>query len=466
MSDEWRSGILHRIRYRNMCEMFALRFCVTGAGRVRSRVMALDSRRITWIALLSLVVGLLAGAALVSAGDATVERIVDIMEPIGTLWVNAVRMTIVPLVVSMLIVAIASSDSLRSMGRLGGAALLFFLLTLTAIGIYTAVLAPPLLSRLIIDPAAAAALRETATSSSQRVVETVRGMGGFSQRLVELVPANPIRAAADGAMLPLIVFTMIFAAALSRLPADVRDTPVRFFRATSEAMLVVIRWVFVAAPIGVFALAVVVGARLGYTAVAAVGYYVAVFAILMIGVMLGVYAVAVLVGRVPLRLFATAVAPAQVIALGSRSSSAALPTMIDSARDVLGLPPQIVSFVLPTAVAIFRVSAPLSFILGALFLGKLYGVEITDAQVASLAVLSVLLSYSVPPVPSGSLFLMAPVFAEMGIPVEGIAILIAIDVIPDLLKTTTIVTAHMASAVVVARVTSRDRIPQAKPYPA
>jgi len=417
----------------------------------------MDNRRITWLALLALVLGLLAGAALISAGPTSLERVVGILEPVGTLWINAVRMTIVPLVISMLIVAVASSDSLRSMGRLGGAALLFFLLTLIVVGIYAALLAPPLLSGLTIDPTAAAALRETASSSSQRVTETVRTMGGFSQRLVELVPANPFRAAADGAMLPLIVFTLIFAAALSRLPADLRDTPVRFFRATSEAMLVVIRWVFLAAPVGVFALAVVVGARLGYAAVAAVGYYVAVFAVLMIGVMLGVYAVAVLVGRVPLRQFATAVAPAQVIALGSRSSSAALPTMIESARNVLKLPPQIVSFVLPTAVAIFRVSVPISFILGALFLGKLYGVEITSAQVASLTASSVLLSYSVPPVPSGSLFLMAPVFADMGIPVEGIAILIAIDVIPDLLKTTTIVTAHMASAVVVARVASGPR---------
>jgi Na+/H+-dicarboxylate symporter len=278
-------------------------------------------------------------------------------------------------------------------------------------------------------------------------------MGGVAQRIVELVPPNPIRSAADGTMLPLIVFTVIFGAALSRIPAELRDTPVRFFRATSDAMLVVIRWVFVAAPIGVFALAVVVGARLGYTAVAAVGYYVGAFAILVLGVMLLVYLAAVVIGRVPLRRFAIAVAPAQVIALGSRSSSAALPAMIEAARDVLHLPAPIISFVLPAAVAIFRVSVPISFVLGALFLGKLYGVELDAAQIATLTVLSVLLSLSVPPVPSGSLFLMAPVFAELGIPVEGVAILIAIDVIPDLLKTTTIVTAHMASAVVVARVT-------------
>lgn len=410
-----------------------------------------DMRHVTWMALVALVVGLLVGAALAASGAPGLERLVRVLEPIGTLWVNAVRMTIVPLVVAMLVVAVASSDSLRSMGRLGGTALLFFLATLAVIGVYTALLAPPLLRGLTIDPQAAAALRQTAAASSQQVIATVRGMGGVAQRITELVPVNPIRVAADGAMLPLIVFTMIFAAALSRIPGERRDPAVRFFGAVSEAMLVVVRWVFVAAPVGVFALAVVVGARLGYTAVAAVGYYVAVFAILMVGVMLLVYLAAVVIGGVPLRRFAAAVAPAQVIALGSRSSSAALPAMIDAARDVLRLPPQIVSFVLPTAVAIFRVSAPISFVLGAIFLGKLYGISLTTTQIVELVVLSILLSYSVPPVPSGSLFLMAPVFGELGIPVEGVAILVAIDVIPDLLKTTTIVTAHMASAVVVAR---------------
>jgi proton glutamate symport protein len=100
---------------------------------------------------------------------------------------------------------------------------------------------------------------------------------------------------------------------------------------------------------------------------------------------------------------------------------------------------------------VFRVSAPVSFVLGALLLGELYGVPISTAQVVSLALLSILLSYSVPPVPSGSVFLLAPVFSDMGIPAEGVAILIAIDVIPDLAKTVAIVTSHLASAVVVSR---------------
>ena len=412
----------------------------------------MDTRRVTWIALSALAAGLLLGALLASAGFSYLEQLIDVLEPIGAIWVNAVRMTVVPLVVSMLIVAVASSDTLRSMGRLGGAAFLFFLAMLVAVGALTFVAAPPLFAGLSIDPAAAESLRRTAATSAQQVTATVRGMGGVTQRLVEMMPANPIRAAADGSMLPLVVFTVMFGAALSRVPADLRETPVRFFRAVAEAMLTIIRWVFAVAPIGVFALAVVVGARLGYTAVTAVGYYIAVFAVLILSALALAYLSAVLIGRVSLRRFAAAVAPAQVIALGSRSSSAALPAMIDAARDQLRLPTPIVSFVLPSAVAIFRISAPISFVLGALFLGKLYGVTIDQSQIASLVVLSILLSYSVPPVPSGSLFLMAPVFAEYGIPVEGIAILIAIDVIPDLLKTATIVTGHMASAVVVARV--------------
>lgn len=411
-----------------------------------------DLRKVTWIALAALVAGLLAGAALAAAQAVWLERALAAVEPVGTLWINAVRMTIMPLVVSMLLVAVASSGSLATMGRIGGAALLFFLVTLVVVAIYTALLAPALLAGLVVDPDAAAALRDTASGSSERVAETVRGMGGIAQRVVELIPPNPLRSAADGAMLPTVVFTMILGAALSQLPPAQREPVVRFFGAIAEAMLVVVRWVFIAAPVGVFALALVVGARLGYAAVAAVGWYVAAFVLLMLGVVGLMYVIALTIGRAPLRGFALALAPAQVIALGSRSSSAALPAMIEGTRDVLNLPASAVSFVLPTAVAIYRISTPISFILGALFLGKLYGVPLEPQQIASLAVLSVLLSYSVPGVPSGSLFLMAPVFAEHGIPAEGVAILIAIDVIPDIAKTLANVTSHVTGAVVVSRV--------------
>jgi proton glutamate symport protein len=412
----------------------------------------METRRITWWALGALLIGLVGGAELARNEVSWLERAVSILEPIGTVWINAVRMTIIPLVCSLLIAAVASSDSLRGMGRLGGTALVFFIVMIALVATYAAIFGPMLMSGLTIDAESSALLRSTASSGSQQVATTVRGMGGLAQRIIELVPGNPIRAAADATILPLVVFSLIFGAALSRVQPDLRDAATKVLRAISETMLVIIRWVFVVAPIGVFALAMVVGARLGFKAIAAAGHYVVAFGILMVGIMAAVYVVAVVVGRTPLRKFATAVAPAQVIALGSRSSSAALPAMIDAARDTLGLPPQIVNFVLPMAVSIFRISVPVSFVLGGVFLGKLYGIEIGTSQVISLAIASVLLSFSVPPVPSGSLFIMAPAFVELGLPVEGVAILIALDVIPDLFKTSTIVTAHVASATVVARV--------------
>ena len=409
--------------------------------------------RFTWFALAALIVGLLAGTAIAASGATWFPTVIGILEPIGTLWVNAVRMTIIPLVFSMLVVAVASSESLTAMGRMGGVMIGFFVATLATIAVYCSLLGPILFSGLDIDPAAAASLRATAESGSQRVGETVRSMGGFAQRFVELVPANPIGAAASGAMLPLVVFGVIFGAALSRLSLERRLAVTNFFAAVADAMHIVVEWVFRAAPIGVFALAVVVGARLGLSAVGAVAWYVGVFVVLMLTAMVLMFIAAVAIGGVPLRRFATAMTPSLVIALGSRSSSAALPAQLHSAREILHLPSQVISFVLPTAVAIFRVSAPVSFIVGAIFLSKLYGVSLDGAEMVTLGVLAILLSYSVPPVPSGSVFLMAPVFADIGIPVEGVAILIAIDAIPDLSKTVANVTAHQASAVVVTRLT-------------
>src|SRR5689334_4336710 len=145
----------------------------------------METRRITWWALGALLIGLVGGAALSNASVTWLERLVAILEPIGTVWINAVRMTIIPLVVSLLIAAVASSDSLRSMGRLGGTAIAFFVLTLIAVATYTALLGPILLSGLTIDPQSAESLRATGTSGSQQVATTVRGMGGLAQRIIE-----------------------------------------------------------------------------------------------------------------------------------------------------------------------------------------------------------------------------------------------------------------------------------------
>jgi proton glutamate symport protein len=400
-------------------------------------------------ALIALVVGLAAGIAVEASGSVLLLRVVTFVEPVGTLWVNGVRMTIVPLIVSLLVVGVSSGTTLRTMGRLGSAALLVFLAILTAAGVLSAVLARPLLSSLTIDPAMAAGLRATAERGSSAVAASVQKLPTLSQWVAELLPSNPIRAAADGNMLPLIIFTLAFAAALTRI--DARHTVVAFFRGVSQAMLTIVGWMFIVAPIGVFALALSLGARMGMAAAGAVGYYVGTLCVLLIVLTVLLYPVAVLGGRIGLRRFASAMVPAQVIAFSSRSSSVALPAMITAARERLGLPPSAVDFVLPLALTVFRVSAPISIPVSILFLAKLYGVEISNTQLIALIGTSVVLSFSVPPIPSGSLFVMTPVLVAAGIPAEGVGLLIAADAIPDLFKTTAIVTAHMTATVVVAR---------------
>ena len=402
-------------------------------------------------ALAALVVGLASGILVEASDNVFFERVTAIVEPIGTLWVNGVRMTIVPLIVSLLVVGVSGETSLRSMRRLGGAALVVFLAILTATGVLSGLLARPLLATLHIDPSVASSLRDTAARGTGAVAASVEKLPTVGQWIVEMLPANPVRAAADGAMLPLILFTLAFAAALTRLDADQRESVVGLFRGVSQAMLRIVGWMFLVAPIGVFALALSLGARMGVAAAGAIGYYIGTLVILLLILTMLLYPVAVFAGGIGLRRFASAMAPAQVIAFSSRSSSVALPAMITAARDRLQLPPSAVDFVLPLAVTVFRVSAPISIPVSVLFLAKLYGVEITTTQLLALIGTSVALSFSIPPIPSGSLFLMAPVLASAGIPVEGVGLLIAADAIPDLFKTTAIVTSHMTATVVVAR---------------
>jgi proton glutamate symport protein len=407
--------------------------------------------RLTTRVLLALAAGLIVGSAVAASRNPALLAAVLWLEPVGTLWVNAIRMTIVPLIVSLLVVAVASGDSLRTVGRLGGSALLLFLGILVAAGLFSAVVSPALLAPLAIDAAAAAELRASAASTAVDVAETVRRLPTLTQRILELVPTNPIRAAVDGAMLPLIVFTLAFAAALARVSPVSREPVVRFFHGVADAMIVLVGWAFVVAPIGVFALGATLAARLGIAAAGAVGWFVLVFSAILAAFTVLLYPLAVVGGRVGLKRFAAAVAPVQALAFSSRSSAVAMPAMITAAHEKLGLPAAVVSLAIPLAVTVFRVSTPLGWPVSALFLAELYGVQISTAQLASLVATSILISYSVPPIPSGSLFLIAPVLVGMGIPAEGAGILIAVDAIPDLFKTTVNATSHVTAATVLAR---------------
>lgn len=368
------------------------------------------------------------------------------IEPVGTIWINAIRMTILPLVLSLIVVGIVEAGDPRRIGSLGFRSVALFLVLLSTVAVMTALLAPPAYSWLELDPAATAALR----ASAAEIPPGISATESARDFVLSLVPANPLRAAADGAMLPFLVFAVLFALALSRTAPESRDVVYRFFRGIRDATFVLIHWILAVAPIGVFALGFAMGTRLGGEAVGAIGYYLLLVIVLHIVTGAGLYALAVFGGGVPLRRFARAVAPAQAVGFSSRSSYASLPALIEGAEKTLRLPADVTGFVLPLAVSTFKLTSPIYWTLGALLVARLYGIEIGPVQVSTIAAAAVLLNAATPGIPSGGLLIQAPVYLAVGLPVEGIGLLIAVDAVPDMFKTAFNVTADMAVAVLVA----------------
>jgi Na+/H+-dicarboxylate symporter len=327
-------------------------------------------------------------------------------------------------------------------GRLGTRALAVFALLLAGVAVLGALAAPPLFARLRIDPVAAESIRAGASAVERPELPTL------ADWVVGLVPANPIRAAADGAMLPLIVFTLAFGLALGHVAPERRAAVVGFFDGVAAATTTLVRWILALAPVGVFALALALATRLGAGVVGAAAFYLAAHSALLAAALLLLYPVAVLGGAVRPGRFARAALPAQVVAATTRSSMAALPAMVASAEDALGLRREVTSFALPLAVSTFRLNQPISWQAMALFAAALYGVRLGPADVATLAAASVLMSFGVPGVPSGSLFVIAPFLAAVGIPPEAVGVLIALDLVPDVFKTLLNVTGHLTAVTV------------------
>jgi Na+/H+-dicarboxylate symporter len=272
----------------------------------------------------------------------------------------------------------------------------------------------------------------------------------FRDWLVDLVPANPVRALADGAMLPILVFTIAFALALRRVSGPAREMVARTFEAIKETTFVLIGWILAVAPIGVFALVLALTARLGAAAAGALGYFVLIACVLVIVATLALYIVVATVGRSSVRAFAKAIAPAQAVGFTTRSSLAALPALVAGAEK-LGLPAALSGLVLPLGVSVFKYASPIVRIVGTFFVAKLYGIELGPGQIASIAAALGVLSFYSPGIPSGGLFVMAPIYLAFGLPIEGVGILIALDFIPDMFLTTANVTADLAVTVLLAR---------------
>jgi Na+/H+-dicarboxylate symporter len=389
-------------------------------------------------AIIGLALGLAAGAAIAASGIPWLRSAGSGIEVVGTLWINAILMTIVPLVVSKIIVSIAGTKDPRTVGRAGMRAGLLFVGLLTATAIVSALVMPVVFARLPIDPAASASLREGA-----RMTATAPPAGA-AQTVLALVPTNAIRAAADGAIVPLLVFTVAFAFGASRIQPALRDHLVAFFRAVDASITVLLHWIVALSPYGVFALGLGLAIRVGVGIVAALGYYIVVSSVTVVALTAALYLVVFVGSGVsPIR-FGRAAAPAQVVAFGTHSSAASLPAMIEGAEAQLRASPTAVGFVLPLSLAVFKYSGPIWFIVVTYFVGRLYDVAIDPSRAVAIVVAAVVTSFAVGGVPSGAVVVVAPVLTAAGLPLEAMGLLLAVDPLPNAFRTVANVTGMMA----------------------
>ncbi|QDH32981.1 cation:dicarboxylase symporter family transporter [Porphyrobacter sp. YT40] len=382
----------------------------------------------------ALVGGLIAG--IVGAASGAPALVTEIAGLVGGLWLRALQMTIIPLVAALLVLGLVQMILAARVGTAARRMLAVMIAVQLAGGAFTALFMPALLKAFPVPAGASAFLAD-----SPQDVGEVPGVLDF---MASLVSPNVIAAAAETAMLPLTLFFVMFAVAITRLPEDQGERLLGFFHALGNVMLMIIGWVLAIAPVGVFALAYGVGVQSGGGAFAALGHYVLTVTAMGTFILVLAYVIAIALGRTGPR-FANAVLPAQAVALSTQSSLASLPAMLDSASR-LGLRPSTSEFVLPLAVVIFRATSAAMNLAVVYYIAALAGIEISPAIAVAGILIAGIISLSAVSLPGSISFVVSigPIALAMGVPVEPLALLVAVEMLPDLMRTLGNVTMNVA----------------------
>ncbi|MBM89075.1 MAG: hypothetical protein CMQ41_11930 [Gammaproteobacteria bacterium] len=396
--------------------------------------------------LIGLILGLLLGIIYSSTNNEFMTFLPGFVTPIGVLWVNAIRMIVIPLLMALLITSIVGRGASVEVAQLGGKTISLFLLLVFFSAMFAYTTVPPLLGFINIDPSASASLIESTDYDTIGINE----LPTLSDWLVSLIPTNPFAAAVDEAILPLLIFTGLFSMALLRIEKKEREHIVAFFGAIKSSMFVLIGWVMLLAPIGIFALVFPLAANLGISAITMLGSFIVIVCSLISVLMMLLYPLVVTLTDIPLIKFTKTIAPAQAIGFCTRSSLASLPATYAAAAG-LGIPEKVTGIVFPFAVTLFKYASPLARTAGTYFVAFLFGIDLSVLELLAIALAIGLLSFYSPGIPSGGLLIMTPVYLSFDLPVEGIGILIAIDLIVDMFLTMANVTANIASSALLAK---------------
>lgn len=409
-------------------------------------------KRVTVLALAGLVVGFTLGAIARETGTPWLLAVSIVAKPAGTLWTNTLRMIVLPMMISYLLLAISSLPRGRTAGILGATALVSFVTMLGLTGLLSALGTPSLLAVLPIAHTDIATFTSVVAPAAKAAAPVA--VPTIGQWVSSLVPTNLVKAAVEENYLAIVISAVLFAAAMTRLRPERKALLISFFQAIAETAGVLVSWLISLLPLAAFCLAFVTGADKGLSVAGNVGLFIVVSCAILFALTLLMYPIAVLIGRVSLRAFASATAPAQTVAAGTRSSLACLPALLEGAERELGMRPEVAAFVLPLSVSSFKLNLALTQPFNLLFIAAMFGMHLTPAFMLTFTATMLLLSFTTAGIPSGGAFVSLPFYMSLGIPVEAFTLFKVADAVPDIFKTILNVTADMTVATIVARFAS------------
>ena len=394
---------------------------------------------------LGLALGLGTGLLAAATGSEVLAAIAAGSAPLGTAFMNAIRMVVIPLVMAVIFTGVAGLGDPRKLGKLGGFTLGFFWITV--------------LPAIVIGMGTMWFALRFAPDMAAPAVEALQPaeLPSFVDFLVSLIPSNPFAAASNGQLLPLIVFTVLFAAATGALREQHRTTLVTLADAVSEALIKLVWWILWLAPIGVFGLAAPVTAQLGWGLVQSLAIFV-----LSVIVALAIYITLVylpllgFVARVSPVKFVAATFGAASLAFSTTSTVAALPVTLEETKGNLGVSDPVADLVLPLGASMYRAGSALFQGAAVVFLAHLFEVPFPMTAVGGAILATFLVSLTVAPVPSSGVMTLAPALDVVGVPMSGLAILLGIDRIPDMFRSTTTLLGQITASVLVDRWVGQD----------
>ncbi len=418
--------------------------------------------KLHWQILIALLLAVLVGWLVSPDTSFLGVSLVSVFDFVGKLFLNALKMIIVPLIVSSIIMGVSNLGSGESFGRLGGKTLGYYVVTST-FAILVGITVVNIIQPGIVDGEPAKDMLGLSTDTSE-VMQKVEGKsaGDVVGIFLRMIPTNVVHAAAQGQMLGIIFFSLLFGFFMTKIKMDLGNTLRGFWEGVFEVMMLITDLVMKFAPIGVFALVAKVVTVSGFDAFKPLlTFFFTVIIALLIHIVIIMPLLLRFVGRVsPLKHY-QAMAPALLTAFSTASSSATLPVTMDCVEDRAGVSNRVTSFVLPLGATVNMDGTALYECVAAIFIAQAYGLDLTLGTQVTIVILALMTSIGVAGIPSASLVAIAIILAAIGLPAEGIGLILAVDRVLDMCRTAVNVFSDSCGAVIIGRTEGEKGILQA-----